>query len=413
MKLALEPADRAFEAEVRAFVAAHWREEPGRVDGLHAELDGAAWTPTLRRWFAALVSAGWAVPYWPTAQGGTDWGPVRRYLFQRALAEAGAPLPVNCATGIVGPLLMNEPPSADVMHRLDQIRRFEVRWSIAASEPQTEEPQTEEPQAEGPVEGGAFAATGAPDRRRTTAVAVGTGFVLRGRKTWVSGGLHADLLLVRAEIAGADRSGWFVVPADAAGVHREALPMMGSSHALARIEFLDVPVARRDLLSQDPIVPVPEPPLRIRSQRLKRTLDGLRAAADGSDEPADRAAADSLLIQVATLEALELRQLLEPVEPLQRQGVANVLAIRGAEIGQAVAALRAGMLGYHAVPFPDDLKFHNEGVFGDETALPAVRQALFDRAFSLYVAERPGDAVSIEALKDRMAREILGFDVSG
>lgn len=407
MKLVLDAPDSAFEAEVRAFVAAHWQADAevlGRTDGLHAELDAAAWTPPLRRWFDALVTRGWSVPYWRRAQGGTDWGPVRRYVFQRVLAETGAPLPLNCSTGIVGPVLLNEPPSADTNLRLEQIRRFEVRWSIAASEPHDEDPL-----AKADVEDVSIAGSGAPERTRTVAVPVGTGFRLSGRKTWVSGGLHADLLLVRAEIAGANRSGWFVVPANAAGVRSEAVPMMGSSHALARFEFVDVPVPRRDLLRHDPKVPLPEPPLRIRSSRLKKTLDGLRSAADASDEPADRSAADSLLIQVASLEALELRQLLEHAEIAQRRGMASVLAIRGAEIGQAVAALRARMLGYHAVPFPDDLKFHNEGVFGDETALPAVRQALFDRAFSVYAAERPGDATSIEALKDRMAREIFGF----
>jgi alkylation response protein AidB-like acyl-CoA dehydrogenase len=401
MKLELAPADARFEAEIRAFVRTHWQTEVsaiGRTEGLHAELDGAPWTPALRRWFDALTAEGWSVPYWPVNRGGTDWGSVRRYLFQRVLADAGAPLPINCATGIVGPLLLNEPVSDLGTYRLEQIRRFEVRWSIAAAEPES---------------AGEPSVVGNNGTNCTTATPVGMGFLLRGRKTWVTGGLHADLLLCRAVIAGNNGAGWFVVPTDTTGVRREALPLMGSQHALARFYFEDVHLSRQDLLSADATLPLPVPPLRIRSARLRQTLVGMRASAEAADEPADRTAADSLSIQVATLEALELRGLLEPGSEEQQAGIAAVLAVRGAQIGQAVAALRARMLGYHAVPFPDDLTFHNEGVFGDETALPAVRQALFDRAFSLYAAEQPGVAASIEALKDRMAREILGFDVAG
>ena len=85
----------------------------------------------------------------------------------------------------------------------------------------------------------------------------------------------------------------------------------------------------------------------------------------------------------------------------------GVLALRAVEVGQALSSLRARSMGYDAVPFPDEARFHNEGVFGDELALPVVRE------FVEPWRGRPGQPLEVEAVRDHLAREVLGFDRPG
>jgi alkylation response protein AidB-like acyl-CoA dehydrogenase len=73
-------------------------------------------------------------------------------------------------------------------------------------------------------------------RLATEAKRSGTGFVLNGRKTWVTHGLTADLFIVLAETEeGPTR---FIVPGDTAGLTRSALDVVGLRHlTFAHLEF--------------------------------------------------------------------------------------------------------------------------------------------------------------------------------
>ncbi len=393
MNLKLSAEEAAFEAEVTQFVERHWHPDTGRTQGLASELDGQAWTPALKAWFAALVEAGWSVPHWPQHRGGTGWDPTHHFLFQRVLVAAGAPSPVNLATGVLGPLFLNELPSSALQTWIEQIRAFKARWSVAAAEPVAAEPLD-----------GVH-----PPQPITSAAKTSSGFVINGEKTWVTGGLHADYLLCLSHLDEEGQSAWFVVPTNLRGVTREAIPMMGSRHALARIVLLQVEVDGSARLATNPEAGLPTAPLRLRGPSLRRALLSIRDTAVQFEDAALRTETDMLSVQADAVEALEHRATFG--DPIAASALRLVLAIKGAELGQAVSGLRARSMGYHAVPFPDDPRLSNEGVFGDEVALPAVRQALFDRAFSLYAAESPGQGTSIEALKDRMVREILGTNV--
>ena len=72
-----------------------------------------------------------------------------------------------------------------------------------------------------------------PKHLQTTAKLTGPGFVIRGRKAWVTNGPVADLFLVLAVIAvedGRKRYGLFLVPKDIAGL---AIKPMKSLDTLA------------------------------------------------------------------------------------------------------------------------------------------------------------------------------------
>ncbi|MTD15350.1 acyl-CoA dehydrogenase [Nakamurella sp. YIM 132087] len=83
---------------------------------------------------------------------------------------------------------------------------------------------------------------------RTTATPDGTGWRLDGTKTWITGGMRADLLLVFARLGAG--IGAFLVSADAPGVRRRPLPeVMGTRGSMiAEITFTDVALGADALL---------------------------------------------------------------------------------------------------------------------------------------------------------------------
>lgn len=75
----------------------------------------------------------------------------------------------------------------------------------------------------------------------TTAKRTTHGYVLSGRKTWVTHGLHAGLFIVLARVEGADADAGltrFIVPGDTPELTRRALDTVGLRHlGFAEIEF--------------------------------------------------------------------------------------------------------------------------------------------------------------------------------
>ena len=77
------PADAAFRAELRAFLAAN---HPGE---LPRDLDAAF--DARRAWQARLAEAGWAAPGWPVAWGGRDATVGQQIVYQEEMALARVP----------------------------------------------------------------------------------------------------------------------------------------------------------------------------------------------------------------------------------------------------------------------------------------------------------------------------------
>ncbi len=392
MNLSLSTADQVFVDSVRQFVADHWRGDTTLPGGLLAELRAEGMTVAERQWFDALVQAGWSVPTWPVAEGGPGWSRLWQFLFMRELAAMGAPLPVSVATEVVANVLFSGAPSAARTQWLSDIRSWRSRWCLGFAEPDL------------------LADRGAG--QSTTAVRTGSGYVVTGQKTWVTGGLVADWMLCRVALDG--QPVWMAVSLREAGVTLHALPVMGSSLAMARVELNEVRIPLEGCLGAvegSGITPPVSVASLVRSGVLRRDLLRLEADSAVQEDPAMQRACAELGVVLSGIEAMEFRALTS--EATAEQGtLRTMLAIRGAEAGQKLGELRVRSMGYHAVSFPDGERFSNEGLFGDELALPAVRRALFDRAWTMYAAhhaESSGSGgSSVEALRDELARIVLG-----
>ena len=82
----------------------------------------------------------------------------------------------------------------------------------------------------------------------------GSGYILRGDKSYVLDGHTADLLIVAARSAGsagAEGVSLFLVPGDTDGLKRSWLPTMDQTRRLASVELRDVTVADDALLGQE------------------------------------------------------------------------------------------------------------------------------------------------------------------
>src|SRR5918992_436510 len=98
MDLTFTPDELAFRDEVRAFFRTALPAEIRRKTELNQRLSKED-TVT---WQRILNAKGWAVPHWPVEWGGTDWGPVKRYIFGEEMAQTPAPQPLAFNVSMVG-----------------------------------------------------------------------------------------------------------------------------------------------------------------------------------------------------------------------------------------------------------------------------------------------------------------------
>ena len=88
MDFTISAADMAFREEVRSFIEAELPTDIARR-GQH---DYHSARDDVRRWMQILNRKGWSAPHWPAHLGGTDWSPLRKYIFQDELRRARAPI---------------------------------------------------------------------------------------------------------------------------------------------------------------------------------------------------------------------------------------------------------------------------------------------------------------------------------
>ncbi len=371
--------DAELEKAVADFVAAHWSadgERHGYSALVHSPDSGEA-----KAWFDALVERGWSVPSWPKAFGGPGWSRAEQVVFEQTLAMSGAPSPSNLGTQYVAPLLMEYCSGDQLSQMLDDIRLRRQQWCV-----------------------------GVVDLTPVTL----TENRLNGVKAWVSSATDADQMLLTAQLNG--QTVWCWIAMREPGVVIEPVPLMGGQNDVCRVEFAEAscpPDQQVHSVPQDWVPPLGAATWT-RAARLMGGLARLEAFVERQDsdlaEDADLLRAKATLgVDLAALEGIEMRGAQIWAEAGDAQPLSQLATLKGVAVGQDLSTLVARSMGYYALPYPDELLLSNEGVIGDELALPAVKQMLFDRAWSMHTAS--GDGESVERVKNRIAVEVLGLPV--
>ena len=165
MKLALEPAERELQQEVRAFLADH---APVPAEIPHALDERMAF---LTRWQARCYEAGFVGRAWPAEFGGGGRPTSEQIIVDEELAAAGAPeFPSVVGLDVLGPAILAFGTDEQRTRYIRPILSADELWAQGFSEP----------------EAGSDLAS-----LRTTAVESGDSWVLNGQKTWISWGQFA------------------------------------------------------------------------------------------------------------------------------------------------------------------------------------------------------------------------------
>ena len=218
-------AQRAFRAEVRAWMAANVPREPLET------LESARGFAAHREWERTLARGRWGMVTWPEEYGGRGCDLIEWLIFEEEYYRAQAPARAN-QNGIflLGPTLMEFGTPEQKARFLPRMAAGEEMWAQAWSEPQA---------------GSDLAAL------RATALRDGDEYVLRGHKIWSSRAAYADwgFGMFRTDPASERHRGisFILFPLDLPGVRVRGIPQIHGETGFAEIFFEDarVPVANR------------------------------------------------------------------------------------------------------------------------------------------------------------------------
>ena len=166
MELDYSPADEAFRAEVRAWLAEHVPDPPLR------SVNTAAGFAAHREWERELAAARLAVISWPECYGGRDASLTRWLVFEEEYYRAGGPVRVGQnGLFLLAPTLFAHGTTEQLDRVLPPMATADQVWAQAWSEPGA---------------GSDLAAI------RSAAARVDGGWLLSGQKTWSSRAAFAD-----------------------------------------------------------------------------------------------------------------------------------------------------------------------------------------------------------------------------
>ncbi|MDM0110359.1 acyl-CoA dehydrogenase family protein [Variovorax sp. J22R24] len=399
MDLNLSAEERAFEAEVRDFIA---RELPQDIRE-KVRLDRHLEREDYMRWQKILGRKGWFTGAWPREHGGQAWSAMQTIIFNRIAGEMHGPEVQVFGPAMVGPVIYTYGTPQQKAEHLPAIRDSSVWWCQGYSEPGA---------------GSDLAAL------QTAAEDDGDHYIVNGQKIWTSFAHHADWMfcLVRTGREAKRQQGisFLLIDMKTPGVEVQPIRMMDGRHYLNAVFFDNARVPKRNRIGEEGCgwtyakfllehERVENANLRFITQelqKLRRVASEVRS--DGrrlADDASFMAEMSAVEVQFKALEIGLLRTLSDmhagaPAGP----GKSSFIKIRGTEIAQRITELRVQASGPDALRYqPGALFGHNDdAVIGPAHALGPVATYLFCRAMTIYGG-------STEVQKNIMAKHALGL----
>lgn len=225
MDLTYTEKQKAFRAEVRAWLKANLPKEP------LASYDTREGFEQHRAWESTLFEARYSMVMWPEHLGGRGCDLIEWLIFEEEYYGAGAPMRVNInGQLLLGSTLMEFGTEEQKREFLPRTASSEIMWAQAWSEPNA---------------GSDMAAI------TSKATRDGDHYVLNGQKTWSTRASFADMAfgLFRSDPASSRHHGlsFLMVPLDTPGVTIRPIKALNGKDAFAEIFFdeVRVPVAQR------------------------------------------------------------------------------------------------------------------------------------------------------------------------
>ncbi len=388
MRIGLTGAQRAFQDDVRGFLATNLPKELARAVRLGASVDRQA----LEAWTRTLTAKGWSAPGWPVAHGGPGWSLVQRHIFDVECRLAHAPVLHGMNFNMVGPAIIRFGTSAQQQAHLPRILNAESWWCQGYSEPQA---------------GSDLASL------RTSAVRDGDDYVVNGQKTWTSGAEHADWIfcLVRTDPEVQQQRGisFLLIDMNAPGVERRPLYAFNGKMLWNEVFFDDVrvPVANRlgeenhgwtvakSLLGDERL-------MVSRVAENRRCLTLVREAlADTPGAEHLRQRADALEVRLEALEMTSLR-ILSDADGGGRIGAEpSMLKLKGSQLVQAMDELLFEAAAHWALPLDTAAK-PGSGCVGPERFEYVASGAYHHRGYTIA-----GGATEVQ--RNIIAKQVLGL----
>ncbi|MBZ5736263.1 acyl-CoA dehydrogenase family protein [Nocardioides sp. TRM66260-LWL] len=228
MDLSLSESELAFQAEARAWLAAHVPAEP------LPSMDTPEGWALHQEWEAKLAADRWSVVSWPREVGGREASLVEWVIFEEEYYRAGAPGRVS-QNGIflLAPILFEHGTPEQQQRFLPSMATGERIWAQCWSEP------------EAGSDLASLRSTARRDEERG-------GWVLDGQKTWSSRAALADwgFGLFRSDPSAQRHRGltYFLFPLDAPGVTVRPIAQLDGEAGFAEIFFDEVFVPDADVL---------------------------------------------------------------------------------------------------------------------------------------------------------------------
>jgi alkylation response protein AidB-like acyl-CoA dehydrogenase len=401
MDISLSHEDIAFRDEVQAFLSEKltpdMRAQAARQAGIFADADLS------QRWHRALYEKGWIAPAWPKEYGGAAFTPVQRYLYDTALAEAGAPALPAMGLQMCGPALMGHGTPEQKAYFLPRILSGEHYWCQGYSEPGS---------------GSDLASL------QCRAVRDGDDYVVDGTKIWTT---HAHLanwmfLLVRTNTQGKPQAGitFLLLPMNSPGLTVTPIISISGEHEVNQVFFdgVRVPVANRVGAENDGWT-VAKYLLEFErgggsyAARLKGAVRELQRIAKVEDDAGNALWTDTAfrrkLIEIdidATAIAFTERRVVSALSTGASAGnaAASMLKLKGTETMQRATELALEAIGHYAAADQRQaLRAGANGVpIGPGHALTPTSRYLNTRAASIYGG-------SSEVQRNILARAALGL----
>jgi len=397
--LRFTPEERAFRAEVRAFIDAELLADTRQrlVEGRHLSKQQH------QDWHRRLHEQGWAVPHWPVEWGGSTLSSTERFILTEELQKTPAPLPVAFNTLMVGPVIAAFGTEEQKRRFLPDTASCAIWWCQGFSEPGA---------------GSDLASL------KTTAVRDGDGYVVNGQKTWTTLAQHADWIfcLVRTDPKAAkkqDGISFLLIDMRSPGITVRPIITIDGAHEVNEVFFDDVRVPVDNLVGEEnrgwdcaKFLLGNERAGQARvgtSQERIRQLKGIaaRTVQDGRPLIEDRRFRDKIAAIEVDLKALEMTTLRVVAKASQGDRkpdpASSILKVKGSEILQSITELYLEAAGPYALPsVPEHADGTNQPEVAPDWARTAAPIYLNWRKLSIYGG-------SNEIQRQIMAKAFLGL----